>query len=145
MSQRCQKRLFAAFDRRVGGHEVAVIGDMVGEKCAQPIDVVAPVAVQLASNGEPGDGLRAGCRHAVPRGMPRNLVECARGVGHDEDLVAFLHGRQRRKRDAHFRDHAGDDELLLAGRLNSFDEVLIVPGVDLAGTWDERRGWKLLL
>jgi hypothetical protein len=59
---------------RVGGDEVAVVGDMVGEKCAKPLDIVAPVAVQFAGNGEPGHEVRAGCRHAVPRGMPRNLV-----------------------------------------------------------------------
>ena len=45
--------LFAAFDRRVGSDEVSVVRDMVGEKCAQPLDIVAPVAVQFAGNAEP--------------------------------------------------------------------------------------------
>ena len=71
------RRLLCGLGRRVGGDEVAVVGDMVGEKCAKPLNIVAPVAVQFGGNGKLGDELRPSRRHAVPRGVPRDLVECA--------------------------------------------------------------------
>jgi hypothetical protein len=40
---------------------------------------------------------------------------------------------------AHFGDHAGDDQLLLAGGLDRGQELLVVPGVDVAGTGDVGR------
>ncbi|GER18041.1 hypothetical protein VCH24_30630 [Variovorax boronicumulans] len=40
-------------------------------------------------------------------------------------------------------DHAGDQELLLARGLHGLDEVLVVPGVDLAGAGNVGRVGKL--
>jgi hypothetical protein len=65
--------------------------------------------------------------------MPGDLVEGAGRIGDDEDLVALLDRRERREGDADLGDDAGDDQLLLAGGLHRRDEVLVVPGVDLAG------------
>ena len=51
-----------ALHRRVGGDQVAIIGDMIGEERAEAFDVVAPITVQFAGNSEPGHDLHAGRR-----------------------------------------------------------------------------------
>src|SRR5574343_1801558 len=131
--------LLGVVDGGVAVDQVAVVRDVVGEQRAQALDVVAPVAVEFAGDAEPGHQLGAGSRHAIPGGLAGQFVEGARGVGDDEDLVALLKGRQRGKGNADLGDDAGDDQLLLAGGLDGLDEVLVVPGVDLAGPGDVRR------
>jgi len=68
-----------------------------------------------------------------------DLIESARGVGYHEHFIALLDGGKSRKGYADFGNHAGDDELLAAGLLHRIDEILIVPGVDVAGPGDVGR------
>src|SRR5258708_8205069 len=44
----------------VARDQVAVVGDVVGKQSAQPLHVVAPVAVQFAGSAEPAHQLHAG-------------------------------------------------------------------------------------
>ncbi|MNJ59334.1 hypothetical protein D3C77_550160 [compost metagenome] len=117
---------------------------MVGEQCPQPFDVIAPVTVQLAGHAEPGHQLRPCRLHAPPGRVTGQLIEGAGGVGDDKYLKALLQRRQRREGHAHFSDHTGDQQLLLAGGFYRFDEVLVVPSVDVAGACDVRGVGELL-
>ena len=112
---------------------------MVAQQGGQPLHVVA--ASPAASSQATANQLvmtAPACGHPHQGGVADRLVERARGVRDDEDLVALLEGRQGRERHADVGHHAGDDELLAARRLDRLDEVLVVPGVDLAGPRDER-------
>ncbi|MNH75833.1 hypothetical protein D3C73_280860 [compost metagenome] len=73
----------------------------------------------------------AGRRHAVPRRITSQGIEGTGRVGHHKYIKARLDCRQRRERHADFGHHPGDDQLFLASRLDGFDKVLVVPGVDL--------------
>src|SRR5690606_39370191 len=51
----------------------------------------------------------------------------------------FRSRRQCRKGNTDFRYDSCDDELLLACRFHSLDELFVVPGIDLSMTSDVRR------
>ncbi|MNV86833.1 hypothetical protein D3C71_1808910 [compost metagenome] len=61
----------------VAADQVAVVGDVVGEQRSQPLDVVAPIAMQFAGETKPGHQLGAGLRHAIPGRMAGDFVERA--------------------------------------------------------------------
>ena len=120
-------------------HEVFVSREVVSEEGSQAFDVVSPVAMEFAGEAEPGHELCSARLHAGPGGVAGGFVEGAGGVGDDEDFVAFFEGGEGGKGDADFGDDAGEDELLFAGGFDGFDEVFIVPGVDVAGAGDVGR------
>ncbi len=129
----------------VARHEIAVVRNVGGEQGAQTLDVIAPVAMQLAGHTEPAHQLRPRCLHARPGRVTRHLIEGARGVGDNEYVKALLNGGQGGEGHTDFGHHAGNDQLLAAGLLDGVDEILVVPGVDIAGARDVRRIGEQLL
>ena len=117
--------------------QVGVRRQVAAEDGTEAFDVVAPVAVQFAADAEPVHQLRAGGGHARPGGVAHHRVEGAGGVGDDEYVKPLLQRREGREGYADIGHHAGDDQLL-AGGLDRLDEVLVVPGVDVAGAGDVR-------
>lgn len=73
---------------------------MIGPDGAEALDVIAPVAVKLGSNSNPVQKLSASLSHALVGSLARSLVEGARGVSDDEDLVALLNEREDWESDA---------------------------------------------
>ena len=118
---------------------------MVGAQCSQPLDVVSPVAMQFASDGKPGHQLSTGRLHPQPSGFSGGVIECPRSISDDENFVAFLQGRQSREGNADLSHHSRDDQLFLASGFHSFDEILIIPGIDLAGSSDVGSIWEQFL
>ena len=66
---------------RVGGDEVAVVGDMVGEKCAKPLDIVAPVEVIAAPLG----GAAALIHRPLPEARARLACHGANMQDHERE------------------------------------------------------------
>lgn len=126
-------------------HPVAIIRNVIVQQRPQALHVVAPIAMQFAGHGKPGHQLHAGLRHAVPGGITGDLVEDARGIGNYEDVVTGFDGGQCRERHAYLGDHARNEQLLSAGRLDGVDKILIVSGIDLAWAGDVWRIRELLL
>lgn len=75
-----------AFSHHVTGDEAAIGGQMIREESAQALDVIPPIAMQLASDAEPAHQLGTGCRHAGPSRVAGRLVECPGGIRNDKDF-----------------------------------------------------------
>jgi len=87
-------------------HKTPVPRDMVEPDLPEAVDIAAPVALQLGGNGSPVHELDARLHHSSVRGIARVLFECARGVGHDEDVVALLDQAEGWEGDADFGEDA---------------------------------------
>lgn len=112
--------------------QASVVGEVVGEECAETFDVIAPVAVQFAGCSEPGHELRSSRGHPVPSGIAGGLVEGAGGIGDDKDLKAFFQCRECWKCNADLGDNAGYDQLLFSRRLYCMEKVFVIPGIDIS-------------
>src|SRR5918999_514040 len=129
----------------IARHEVSVVRNVVREERAQTFNVVAPVAVQFAGHAKPVHQLRAGSLHPQPGAVAGNLIAGARGVGDHENVVSLLNGGKRREGHAGLSNWAGNDELLAASLLDRFDEVLVIPGVNVPRTRNVGRVREHLL
>lgn len=116
--------------------QAAVIRQMIGEKGAKTLDIIAPIAVQLASGSKPRHQLTSGCGHTCPGRVAGGFVEGAGGIGNDKYFVTRLTGGEGGEGHADFSHNPGDDELFFAGGFNCVQEVLIIPRIDIAGAGD---------
>lgn len=108
------------------------MGEVLGQNAAETLNVVAPVPVQFAAYAKPVHQLGPGLFHTAPGGIPGGLVERARSICNNEHFVAFFQCRQRGEGHADVGHYASDQKLLFAGRLYCFDELLVIPAIDLA-------------
>lgn len=132
MASTVPKRLLTGGKFGVAIDQVAVVGNVIGEQSTQTFHVITPITMQFACNAKPGHQLSARRGHTVPCRMARQFVERAGSIRHHKYIKAFFQSRQGRKGHAHFGDYAGDNQLLLAGRFDGFNEVFVIPGIDLA-------------
>lgn len=105
---------------------------------------VAPVPHQVHWDGKKAHSLDSGCAHAVI-GIIRNaLVDGAGGLGVCKHLVAFFDERECKESGAHICYNPPDDHLGPPRGLDRRLEVLVVPCVHFAVTFDQWCGWVLV-
>jgi hypothetical protein len=98
---------------------------------------LAPVGLEFGGHRDSGNRHHASLgRRALGTSSCRRLRLLA-WIDHGVDIEALADSRQSYKRDADFGGDPRDDQFLAAGLPDSFDEVLIVPRVDLGR---HRRG-----
>jgi len=85
---------------RVAVHQVPVVRDALGQQITQAFDVVAPVPMQLTSDGEPVHQLCASGAHTGPCGLLDGGVEGAGSISHHEYVEAFGQCGKCRERNA---------------------------------------------
>mgnify|MGYP000085182697 CR=1 FL=1 len=117
--------------------KVAIVGNVLREQRTEALNVVTPVAVELAGRAKPRHQLRTIGYHTRPRSVASHRIECAGGISHNKHLKILREGGEDRERDAHLSDDASNNKLLFAGSPHRGHKVLIVPGVDLAGAGNE--------
>lgn len=120
----------------IAGHQTAVRGKVIGEEGAEPFHVIAPIAMKFAGRAKPCEKLAPRRAHSLPCGVAGRFIKGTRGVGDDEYLKPLFASRQGGEGYADLGDDSGDNELLLASRFHGFDEVFVVPRIDLPGAGD---------
>lgn len=100
---------------------------------------VPPVPHEIASNGEQAHGVHASLGHSVVGDVADKLRGGSGRLDVGPDGIASLTERKSQEGGADVGRDAGNDDLLLLGGLDSVAELLVVPGVDLAVSLDERR------
>lgn len=98
---------------------------------------VAPVAHEVADNGEQADNLDTGVGHAVVGDVADESRVGARGLGVGPDGVALLTQGQSQEGGADVGGDTGHDDLGSVVRADGLAELLVVPGVDLTLALDK--------
>ncbi len=89
-----------------------------------------PITLPFGGHGHPRDRHRASLDQAAHGHVVGLRADATRGVGDNENVVAFAERLNRRHREADFRPERGENELLAPALLHEIGDLRIFPGVD---------------
>ena len=89
-----------------------------------------PIAHKVANNGKQADHLHTGFLHAGVRGVADEFSSGSGTFDVGEDGVTFGAKGQGKESSADIGSNSGNNNLLLAGSLDGFTELWVIPGAN---------------